>query len=64
VVLLEKVGKSNTEDSTIRHKAEVLPEAKAEGPQREDDDEEEEEEEEEDYKRDEERDKREVEETT
>jgi hypothetical protein len=32
--LVEKVVMSNTGDSTISHKSEVLPEAKAEGPQR------------------------------
>jgi hypothetical protein len=32
--LVEKVGISNTGDSTISHKAEVLPKAQAEGPPR------------------------------
>jgi predicted anti-sigma-YlaC factor YlaD len=31
---MEMVGMSNTGDSIISHKAEVLPEAKAEGPKR------------------------------
>jgi hypothetical protein len=33
--MVEKVGRCNTGDSTISHKAEVLLEAKGEGPQRE-----------------------------